>query len=150
PRYDVAARYQVDVSAAPAIVYEKLTKVNLGESHLVRLLIRLRGIPQECLTLPGLEKMHFVQLGEIKNVELLYGLIGQFWTLSGDLQKVTAEGFRNFDRAEYAKAVWNFSLAEQPGGTKLTTETRVFCLAAESRRRFLWYWRLVGPFSGLI
>jgi hypothetical protein len=47
--------------------------------------------------------------------------------------------------------VWTFSVeAQPPGTTRLTTETRVACADAASRRRFRLYWLVVRPFSGLI
>ncbi len=56
-----------------------------------------------------------------------------------------------FDEFEgYAKAVWDFRLTPEAGGTRLSTETRINCTDAASRRRFRLYWRIVGPFSGLI
>ena len=36
------------------------------------------------------------------------------------------------------------------GGTLLSIDTRVVCADAATRRRFLWYWRLIQPGSGLI
>jgi hypothetical protein len=36
------------------------------------------------------------------------------------------------------------------GGTLLSTETRVSATNSTARRAFRGYWRVVGPFSGLI
>jgi hypothetical protein len=36
------------------------------------------------------------------------------------------------------------------GGSTVVTETRIVCTDDEARRKFGWYWRLVGPFSALI
>jgi hypothetical protein len=50
-----------------------------------------------------------------------------------------------------ARAGWNFMTAAVPeGGTQLSTETRVLCGDAATRRRFRWYWRVIRPGSGLI
>ena len=120
------------------------------------LLFRLRGIPAgrfapNCFTLDDFLKMRFILLGEKPNEELLLGLVGRFWTASGELRRLDAEGFRSFNEQGYAKAVWNFSLAGQrDGSVLLETETRVYCLDQMSRRRFRLYWLVVGPFSGLI
>jgi hypothetical protein len=37
-----------------------------------------------------------------------------------------------------------------PGNTELSTETRVQCADAATRRRFRVYWAIVGPASGWI
>lgn len=84
------------------------------------------------------------------NKEVLLGLAGRFWKLSGDLRKIDARSFKEFDERGYAKTVWNFSLDETGGETNLTTETRIKCLDAESRRSFGFYWTVIRPFSGLI
>jgi hypothetical protein len=51
----------------------------------------------------------------------------------------------------FARGVWNFSVSDgQDGQTVLRTETRVVCGDAASRQKFLAYWLVVRPFSGLI
>jgi hypothetical protein len=58
---------------------------------------------------------------------------------------------RNFATPGYAKAAWNFLLSPQAdGGTRLVTETRVYCLDNASRRLFRRYWFFIKPFSGWI
>ncbi|MGI8656267.1 MAG: hypothetical protein ACR2LC_13745 [Pyrinomonadaceae bacterium] len=151
PRYDVAARHQTKVYAPAKNVYAAIRKLDLSRSAIVRTLFRLRGMPLECLTLDGLLKTGFVLLAEVPDRELVLGLAGRFWSLSGELQNVSADSFRSFDEAGYAKAVWNFSL--EPLGenvTRLTTETRVTCLDSASRRSFKFYWSFVKPFSGVV
>ena len=149
--YDVNSKYSIDVNTSPEKVYGKIYSLDLGESRIIRLLFRLRGMPKESVTLEGLQKMRFVKLGEVKNEELLLGVIGRFWTMTGDLQKVNAEEFKKFEKEGYAKAVWNFTLTEKPNEvTEVTTETRVHCIGEACRNRFLRYWRIIGPFSGWI
>jgi hypothetical protein len=164
PAYDVAERHQVEVYARTERVYGAVRRLDLGGSGMVRMLFWLRELPvllldpssrsregRLGLTLEALLDGGFVLLGERPNEELLLGLVGRFWTPSGDIQRQVPEEFLNFERSGYAKAVWNFSLSGQAGGTTLlTTETRVLCLDATSRKRFLFYWSLVGLFSGLI
>lgn len=151
PRYDVAARHEIKVYAPAKNVYAAIRTLDLSRSAIVRTLFRLRGMPLECLTLDGLLKMGFVLLAEVPDRELVLGLAGRFWSLSGELQSVDANSFQSFDEQGYAKAVWNFSL--DPLGenaTRLTTETRVICLDAASRRSFKFYWSFVKPFSSIV
>jgi hypothetical protein len=164
PAYDVAERHQVEVYARTERVYGAVRRLDLGGSDMVRMLFWLRELPvllldpssrsregRLGLTLEALLDGGFVLLGERPNEELLLGLVGRFWTPSGDIQRLVSDEFLNFERSGYAKAVWNFSLSGQAGGTTLlTTETRVLCLDATSRKQFLFYWSLVGLFSGLI
>ena len=56
------------------------------------------------------------------------GLVGRFWTPSGGILHIRAEEFLDFNADGYAKTAANFRL--QPltnGGTRLTTETRIWC-----------------------
>ena len=151
PRHHVAKRHATTVRAPPERVYAAVGELDMGRSPLVRALFLLRGMPPSTLTLRGLLGDRFVLLAEEPGRELLIGLAGRFWTPTGDLQRLDPASFAAFDRPGYAKAVWSFSVAPRPdGAVELATETRVLCLDAESRRRFLRYWRVVGPFSGLV
>ena len=159
--YDVAARYQSNVRAPAAHVYQVVRRMDMSESALIRMLFRLREFPAISktrdshqglgLTLDDLLRSGFILLAEDAPREILLGVVGRFWTSSGCIQRMDADGFRAFDENGFAKAVWNFSLSERETGlTDLATETRVRCLDDESRRKFRLYWTLIGPFSGLI
>ena len=155
PEFDFEEKHSIaiDADADAATVYEAAQNANLGESWIVRMLLTLRGMSADALTVRNLRYSKFRILGERPASELLIGLAGEFWTPWGDLQDVNAENFKAFDKSGYAKAVWNFSLdADGPNGkaTRLTTETRIKCLDDGSRRRFGFYWTFVQPFSGLI
>jgi hypothetical protein len=150
PRYDVAERHATEVRAPVERVWEAIGELDMSQSPVIHGLFRLRGMPP-AFTLRGLQGVGFVLLGEEPNREIVLGLVGKFWTPTGYLQRVDADGFRAFDKAGYAKTAWNFVLAPQGDGTvRVTTETRVLCLDDRSRRRFRRYWVVVGPFSGWI
>lgn len=164
PVYDVVERHHTEVRAPVERVYDAVRRLDLGSSATIRSLFWLRELParlrrsdrcvgegDQGLTLDALLESGFVLLGERPNRELVLGLVGRFWTTSGDLQRLDASEFHDFGRPGYAKTAWNFSVTEQHNGTTLlATETRVLCLDVVSRRRFRLYWTLIGPFSGLI
>lgn len=152
PTYDVTERHQVRVHASPEEAYAAVRKLDISDARLTRQLFRLRGIPTSSkFTLDDLLKMRFILLGENTNEELLLGLVGRFWTPSGQLRRVTPEEYRSFSESGVAKAAWNFSVSQQIDGTVLLrTETRVYCSDDASRRRFRLYWMMIGAFSGLI
>ncbi len=150
PEYDFEEKHSIAIDADAATVYEAAQNANFGESWIVRMLLTLRGMSADALTLRNLSYSKFRILGERPASELLIGLAGKFWTPWGDLQDVNAENFKAFDKRGYAKAVWNFSLDLDGDNTRLTTETRIKCLDDGSRRSFGFYWTFVQPFSGLI
>jgi hypothetical protein len=146
------------VPAPAARAWESLRSADLRDSAIARLLLRLRGYGARTRRPEGkqplvesLSVLGFVLVGERPGRELVFGLIGRFWTPSGGLVAVSPEEFLRFDEKGYAKAAWNLAvLPETESASVLTTETRVLCLGAAARRRFRLYWTLVEPFSGIL
>ena len=150
PEYDFVETHSIAIDASAEKVYAAANEVDFSESFIVRWLLRLRGMSGESVSLRNLEYSKFKILGETLNKELLIGLAGKFWTPWGDMQRVDASNFREFEKPGYAKAVWNFSLDASANETNLTTETRIRCLDDGSRRSFGFYWMFIQPFSGWI
>jgi hypothetical protein len=155
PSYDVVMRHHLRVDAPAAQAWAALHRADLGSSRLTRALLTLRGLRRpratRRVTLDSLAGGGFIPLGEQPGREVVFGLVGRFWTLSGGRVVVPPADFRAFARPGYAKAVWTFAVEEEaPDVTRLVTETRVACVDAASRRRFRLYWLVVRPFSGLI
>lgn len=159
PEFHAVERHEISVAAPIERVFGAARSLDLSESRVIRWLFALRGLPQLLAgrrgreaprwTLDALLESGFILLGEDPPREILLGVVGKFWTLAGRLEGLDAEGFRRFDQPGFAKAAWNFSLAESsPGETRLKTETRVLCLDAAARRQFSAYWLVVRPFSG--
>jgi hypothetical protein len=161
PTFDVVERHSTLVRAPVERVQALARELNFGRSPLIRSLFLLRSLPglftggslkQPALgaTLAGLLRSGFVLLAERENEERVFGLVGRFWTARGGVVRVSPDEFRAWTQPGFARAAWNFALApEGDGRTRLSTETRVLCTDEESRRSFLRYWRLIGPFSAL-
>lgn len=161
PEYDVDERHDIVIAATPARVFQALKSVDFADSRLVRVLFRLRGLTRlvsaerrgagRAFRLETFLRSGFVLLAEQPDEHVVLGFVGRFWALDGDLVRVGPADFTAFHRPGYARAVWGFEIAENgPGRSRLATETRVQVVDAGSRRRFGMYWRLIGPFSGLI
>ncbi len=150
PEYDFIETHTIAIDASAERVYAAANDVDFSESFIVKWLLRLRGMSGEAVTISSLKDSYFKVLGETANRELLIGLAGKFWTPLGDMQRLDASNFREFEKPGYAKAVWNFSLRPESDKTALTTETRIRCLDDGSRRNFGFYWTFIQPFSGLI
>ena len=148
--YDFVETHGISIHADAAAVYRVASEIDFSESFLIKSLFFLRGLSTEKVTLESLKRSRFEMLGEIPGREILLGLVGRFWTFSGELKKIDAESFKRFNSPGYAKAVWNFALRPDGPDVRLTTETRIKCTDAEGRRRFGFYWMFVRPFSGLI
>ncbi|MGD9589236.1 MAG: hypothetical protein AB7Q37_00770 [Pyrinomonadaceae bacterium] len=150
-KFDFSERHLLMVAGQPDEIYRTAHEVDFSESLIIRSLLRLRGMPTENFSLKAIERSIFKKLDEEPGHELVLGLVGRFWTIYGDLQKIgSGADFCEFDKPGYAKAVWNFTVAQKGTRSCLTTETRIKCLDDASRRNFGRYWTLIRPFSGLI
>lgn len=156
PDYDIRKRHRIEVHAPIDITYATARQLDISEARLSMILFRLRGIPVgkdhgDRFDIDNFEKTRFILLGEKMNEELLLGLVGRFWTPTGELQRLDRDGYLNFNQPGYAKAAWNFSLIERTDrSTFLETETRVYCTDEVSRKWFRIYWFFIGGFSGVI
>jgi hypothetical protein len=166
PDFDVVERHATVVRARPERVWAALRSTDFGRSPLIGSLLALRALPswlaaprrarraaqhRRALTLDSIVSIGFVLLAERPERELVLGVEGRFWTLRGDLRPTDATRFRMPPGPGLARAAWDFRVEPLAnGGTRLSTETRVRCTDAAARRRFLPYWLLVRPGSGLI
>jgi hypothetical protein len=152
PRFEVVQRHALSVDAPVPRVFEAVRGFDLAGSRVSRMLFRARGLLRPGpLGLDQLLYRGFVVLGEEPPGELLLGLVGRPWTpLGGVVQRLDADGFRAFDRPGFAKVAWNFTVGARGSRSRVETETRIHCTDERSRRAFARYWRLIGPFSGLI
>ena len=164
PVYDVAARYRTQVRADPATVYEALGRADLAASPLIRMLFLLRHLPawlvrapqsarfgSRSRTLRDLIGGGFGLVAERPGEELVLGTVGRFWQPAAELRDASAADFATPLEPGLARAAWNFRVVDAgAGNTELSTETRVLCADAATRRRFRVYWAIVGLGSGWI
>ncbi|MFC1524191.1 hypothetical protein ACFL6N_05305 [Thermodesulfobacteriota bacterium] len=151
PDYIVQKKYEIKVNADIHQVYRIARSFNMSNSSLSQWLFKLRGFPKSLASIDGLTQFGFVILGDRKDAEIVFGLIGKFWTFSADIQQLTPANFNGFNQKGYAKAVANIAFFPVAGNrTKVVTETRVHCFDGFSGFWFRIYWTLISPFSGLI
>jgi hypothetical protein len=154
--YQYSERHSCLVAADPRTVLNAVEAYRPDADPLFKVLIGLRELPmrlmrrQDQLREPfGLH--NFTLLGKTDDA-LVYGLIGQFWRSDFGLRSVgDGEGFMSFNELGVAKLVLGFSTSpERNAQTRLVTETRVYCPDRGSRLKFLPYWLVIRPISGLI
>ena len=122
--------YHEKVIHAPAEKCFIITKnLDMGESFITRLLMRVRGLPTKDLTLQGfIKNICFSYLDEIPNKEFVID--------------ASQQG---------TKIIWNFYFKEVDQHTTIvSTETRILCITKRSKYLFPVYWFFVKPFSGII
>jgi len=169
PDFDVVERHGLVIRATPARVWDALRAADFGRSPLLATLLALRTLPSVLtaprrtlrrlrerrarpLTLDTFFSRGFVLLEERPDREILIRPRGAL--LDGDRRspphRRAAVPGRRWPRA-WRGVAWDFRAEPLPDGrVRLTTETRVRCADAATRRRFRAYWLLVRPGSGLI
>lgn len=87
----------------------------------------------------------FLELADVPGREVVMGMIGQMWKLSGGRSpKVAGAGeFLAFDQPGFAKAAMSLEATEVGGRCQLVTETRVFATDKHARRAFARYWLII-------
>lgn len=162
PSPDAVETHSILINAPRETVYRALWTADLGHSLIIKSLLALRSVPafiahsramprNRQITLQTLIDSGFGLLAEKPDEEIVLGITGRFWRPAGNVSPFNRPDFDRPVAAGFARGVWNFSVSEKvPGQTVLTTETRVTCGDPASRRKFLAYWIVVRPFSGLI
>ena len=167
PAFDVSERHESAVRASPDRTYRAMRGIDFARSRLTLALFAARAVialaqPRQArqvygslfrrrgLTLDDLGRVGFVVLGELPGEEIVLGVVGKFWKPGSGLRSVEARDFVGFAEPGYAKGVMNFAVRADGNGSRVSTETRVFCLDQRSRRSFRRYWGLIRPFSALI
>ena len=151
PLFHFSETHATEVNAPANVVYSSVLACNLGRSAIVRSLFRLRRLPKCEMNIEGLQQIGFRLLAKREDREIVFGLVGKFWTSSAGIFPFQPDDFVSFDDKGYAKAAGNLlAVPITSHRTRLITETRVQCTSSLSRARFALYWSLIRPFSGLI
>jgi hypothetical protein len=162
PVCQFAERHRLLVTAHPADLLDAVTLPGTIDDAWVKRLISWRELPGRFLSRFGSKNAlgrraafgigDFTLLGREDDLEIAFGLAGRFWRF--DYGLVPLRGPEEFDAMSTAgvpKLVLNFTVeASADGRTWLCTETRVYCNDRSSYFRFLPYWCLIRPVSGLM
>ena len=150
----------LDIDAPPDRVWSALHEIRLADCRLTTALLAVRSIPVRIRRrgaldaavprqTPAIEAMagsRFGILHEEAGSELVIGVIGQFWRLSGghDASFEGAKGFLAFDTSGYVKVAMDFRIEATATGTRLSTETRCVSTDPATARTFGRYWKVIG------
>ncbi len=166
PSHEFREIHSVIVNAAPEKVFTALKELTAADiSPLVFLLLDIRSLPARLLRKsvsgsiddgPFLEQLYkggFIPLAEEPNCEIVFGLVGQFWKLTGgDVPHIPdAAAFLTFDDPAFAKVAANLAInVDRQGRTRCSTETRIHIPEPSTRHKFAIYWRIISMGSAFI
>jgi hypothetical protein len=155
PRFEFSERHSVGIAAPAQRIMESVTTWRNRDDPLVRAAMTLRETPARllgCARPRLLELADFTLLEQQADTALIFGLIGAFWEADYGLRDIPSiAAFRAERHDDVCKLVLGFVVQPQAGKRyRLVTETRISCVTARARHRFLPYWLLICPVSGLI
>lgn len=83
--------------------------------------------------------------------EIVFGVVGRFWSGETVWKTSTPESFRDFDESGFARIAANFSLREYgKDQTLISYECRTQATSEDARKGFMRYWRPLSPFIGMV
>jgi hypothetical protein len=149
---------------SPASVFRAIKELTPRDIPLLSPLMALRSLPNRLIGKSGglaakqplmsqLTAAGFADLGQQPDREIVVGCIGQFWKITGNEQMIAfrnVEEFTAFETPGYVKVAMSFLLEPENKGTLVSTETRILATDEVAKKRFSWYWRVIGVGSGAI
>jgi hypothetical protein len=165
PQYDFNEIHNVKVKASPSATFAAMKNLLPSElSPLVFIMLNLRELPAiltgrasrtKAEQKPFLNQMYeggFIPLEETED-EIIFGLVGQFWKLTGGEEPsglTNAQEFLAFNQTDFAKVTANLYVQSAGEGSLLSTETRIWAPDDQTHKKFAFYWRLISLGSGWI
>jgi len=155
PEYDIVERHRVRIDAPPHVVFAAAQHVDLQQSLLIRLIIKLRALAmgatlRESNHPRGLiaetTSMGWGILAEIPGKALVMGAATQPWCADVIFRPLASGAFATFSEPDQVKIVWTLRvISAYPHGSVFITETRAVATDAAARAKFRHYWTRVKP-----
>jgi hypothetical protein len=151
PEFDVGERHDVAVSLEPERALELALSSPAAPDRIVRALISARGMRARDETIERFFAAHGFVVLDRTSAQWVAGAVGAVWRRQGGLVRLDdAEAWHASSVPGTIKGAVDFRAERIPGGSRLTTETRVKAVDDQARRAFRFYWLAIGPFSALI
>ena len=166
PTYQFGEFHSVTVKAPPERVFSAIRELRPAElSPVIFWLLNIRELPARLTGKqapnvaqagPFLEQLYqggFIPLAGQPGREIVFGLVGQFWKLTGgdDPYIPDTQAFLEFKDPDFARVAANLLVTEDGNGrTQCSTETRVYVPEPSTRRKFAFYWRIISMGSAFI
>ena len=150
PTFDTWTAGEITLPYPRDIVYHAFEHAHLAAMPLFRALLAVRspgraqGLDEDPL-IEGLRHAGGLLVAEDPGYEFALACLGAFWTATPFVPIKSRDGFIHGEFPPYAKVVTNFLFEDVPGGTRITSETRLLAPTEPAARALFWlYWRTVG------
>jgi len=142
--YDHHEAHEIEVDSSPERAVATFLALDPATGIVTRALLGARGVGTAQSIEALLDRIGFVALHRTPT-EVVLGAAGRPWTARGGIGPFAAAR-----PGEVRVAVDVRAVALDGGRSRLSTETRIAAVDERARRAFGRYWRVVGPFSGVI
>ena len=154
PDYQFSEQHTTVVLAKPERVFEAVEAMDITDSTIARVLMRLWRIPARLYNKDVPDRYmsvnDFIPLIRTPPNDLMRGLLGGRHAPK-DKTSVDADAFRAFNEPGCIKLVWGIWLTDLGDDrVRVDTETRVFCTDKTMLKKFRICWLIIRPWSGLI
>jgi hypothetical protein len=159
PVYHFNEVHSIQVRASASAIFRSIKEMTPSElSSVFRLLFWIRSLPARLIgksgagfapSQPLLKQFegNFIFLADVPDREIVFGMIGQPWKLTGDQAVRLAEPqeFVQFERPGYATVAANFYISEneRQGCFRVSTESRIYVADPKARAKFARYWFVI-------
>ncbi len=155
PRPHFGQRHTRHIDAGPAIVWDALARVTMGDLAVTRTLMAVRHLrappPRGEIAAPLLTSGPVTLLSSTSPSYAVGGAVMRPWQLDPERHPVTSvEELASFADPGWVKVLMDFSVTAEGDGTRLATETRVVATDRRTRVTFGAYWWLIRPFAGFV
>lgn len=150
PSFDTWVSFEMTLPYPRDIVYHAFEHAHLADMPLFRALLAVRSLGQsqpldEEPIIEGMRHTEGLLVEEDYGYEFALAYLGAFWTTTPFVPVKSRDGFIHGEFPEYARAVTNFLFEDIPGGTRVTSETRLQAPTEPAARRVFWlYWGTLG------
>ncbi|HET9286342.1 MAG TPA: hypothetical protein VFO26_02180 [Gaiella sp.] len=144
PEFDHHEVHAIELDADPERAVAAFLAAQAAPGRVVGMLFRLRGIRTRP-TIEGLLTGIGFSVLSRSSSEVVIGGAGRPWTARGGIRALA-----DARPGEVRVAVDVRASPLDRGRCVLSTETRIQAVDDEAREAFRKYWRVVGPFSGLV
>ena len=143
PQFDVNEVHSISLACGPEEAVQRALAAPAAPDRLTAALFRARGLRRGTTIQELFDRTGFETIAR-SPTDVVFATSGTPWRPSGGLRPFAAADPGTVRVATDIRAV------AVAGGCVLSTETRVQAVDEAARRAFRRYWRVVGPFSGLI
>jgi hypothetical protein len=150
----VREHYALNVRAPAALTFDTAGHFDFASIRLVRAIFWMRGKfmgssgpPVANMGIFALTaSLGWGTLAHVEGREHVAGAVTQPWLADVKFRAVEPERFAAFADPGFVKIAWTIEVEPMdPGRCRLSTETRAIATGADSRKKFLAYWRWASP-----